>query len=96
MRVELNYDAQQGELPPMQMSHLDPVTGMDENELAELNARIAGGDLVPVDGGDGGLEGHHPRRDLLTQVESGLGQRRGGQLEHPGEIGLIGLSLIHI
>ena len=36
--------------------------------------------------------GHHPRRDLLTQVESGLGQRRGGQLEHPGEIGLIGLA----
>ena len=33
--------------PPMHASHVDPLTGMDEMAIAEINARIAAGDFAP-------------------------------------------------
>ncbi|MBL8573223.1 MAG: preprotein translocase subunit SecA [Hyphomicrobiaceae bacterium] len=47
-RVEVSFEQPPNQLPDMQMSHLDPTTGMDENELAEINARIAAGEFSPL------------------------------------------------
>ncbi|MDB5509655.1 MAG: preprotein translocase, SecA subunit [Hyphomicrobiales bacterium] len=45
MRVEVAFDDQDGGLPPMHASHLDPLTGDDDMAIAEINARIAAGAL---------------------------------------------------
>jgi preprotein translocase subunit SecA len=48
MRVEVaNEKPADLQLPPMQASHLDPLTGEDELALAQINARIAAGDFSP-------------------------------------------------
>ena len=48
MRVEVAFDEPDGSLPPMQASHLDPLTGDDDMTIAEINARIAAGELSPA------------------------------------------------
>ncbi|HVB90370.1 MAG TPA: preprotein translocase subunit SecA, partial [Beijerinckiaceae bacterium] len=45
MRVEVAFEQQPNELPLMQASHFDPLTGEDEMSLADINARIAAGDF---------------------------------------------------
>jgi preprotein translocase subunit SecA len=46
MRVEVAFEAQQQQdLPPMQASHFDPLTGEDETTIADINARIAAGEF---------------------------------------------------
>ena len=45
MRVEIAYEPAPDQLPPMQGSHLDPATGEDEMAIADINARIAAGEL---------------------------------------------------
>jgi preprotein translocase subunit SecA len=47
-RVEVSFEQPPSQLPDMRMSHIDPTTGMDENELAEINARIAAGEFSPL------------------------------------------------
>ncbi len=47
MRVEVAYEPSPNELPPMQASHIDPTTGEDEMAIAEINAKIAAGELAP-------------------------------------------------
>ena len=44
MRVEVAPD--DGQLPPMQGSHVDATTGDDEMAIADINARIAAGDFA--------------------------------------------------
>ncbi len=48
MRVEVSYEPPPNELPEMHMSHADPATGLDENDIAEINARIAAGEFAPA------------------------------------------------
>jgi preprotein translocase subunit SecA len=46
MRVEVAHERPpEPQLPPMQASHFDPLTGEDELALAQINARIAAGDF---------------------------------------------------
>lgn len=45
MRVEVAFEDPDSGLPPMQASHLDPLTGDDDMAIAEINARIAAGAL---------------------------------------------------
>jgi preprotein translocase subunit SecA len=48
MRVEVMQEPPaQPELPPMSMSHYNPLTGEDEGALAQINAAIAAGALSP-------------------------------------------------
>jgi preprotein translocase subunit SecA len=48
MRVEVAHERPADpQLPPMQASHVDPLTGEDELALAQINARIASGDFTP-------------------------------------------------
>ncbi len=48
MRVEVAFEPQPDALPPMQASHLDPTSGLDEEAIAEINARIAAGEFSPA------------------------------------------------
>ena len=46
MRVEVAHERPpELQLPPMQASHFDPLTGEDELALAQINARISAGDF---------------------------------------------------
>ncbi len=48
MRVEVAQERPaELTLPPMQASHVDPLTGEDELALAQINARIAAGEFTP-------------------------------------------------
>jgi preprotein translocase subunit SecA len=48
MRVEVAHERPADpQLPTMQASHFDPLTGEDELALAQINARIASGDFTP-------------------------------------------------
>ncbi len=48
MRVEVAKERPADlQLPAMQASHVDPLTGEDELALAQINARIASGDFSP-------------------------------------------------
>ena len=47
MRVEVAFEQPAPELPPMQATHFDPLTGEDEMALADMNSRIASGALAP-------------------------------------------------
>ena len=49
MRVEVAFQPPGGQqdLPPMQASHFDPLTGDDDIALAEINAKIAAGEFSP-------------------------------------------------
>ena len=43
MRVEVSFEPAPNELPAMQGSHINPLTGEDEMAIADINARIASG-----------------------------------------------------
>ena len=43
MRVEVAFEPTPPQMPPMQASHFDPLTGEDEMAIAAINARIAAG-----------------------------------------------------
>ena len=45
MRVEVAFDPAPEQLPEMQVSHINPATGEDEMAIADINARIAAGEL---------------------------------------------------
>jgi preprotein translocase subunit SecA len=48
MRVEVAHERPADpQLPPMQASHVNPLTGEDELALAQINSRIASGDFTP-------------------------------------------------
>ena len=48
MRVEVAHERPiDPQLPPMQASHLDPLTGEDELALIQINNRIAAGEFTP-------------------------------------------------
>ena len=47
LRVEVVYDTPSPELPPMQASHFDPLSGEDDVAIAEINAKIAAGEFAP-------------------------------------------------
>ncbi|MCC0003300.1 MAG: preprotein translocase subunit SecA [Methylobacteriaceae bacterium] len=47
MRVEVAFEPAPNELPPMHATHMDPLTGEDEMAIADINARIAAGELSP-------------------------------------------------
>ncbi|MDE2363677.1 MAG: preprotein translocase subunit SecA [Hyphomicrobiales bacterium] len=47
MRVEVAFEPAPDQLPPMQASHIDPMTGEDEMAIADINAKIASGALAP-------------------------------------------------
>ncbi len=64
MRVEVAHEKPaELQLPPMQASHLDPLTGEDELALAQINAAIAAGEFSPRSLGVGVLEQHAVVRD---------------------------------
>ena len=51
MRVEVAFDPTPPKMPPMQASHIDPLTGEDEGAIAAINARIAAGAFSSGDAG---------------------------------------------
>jgi preprotein translocase subunit SecA len=73
MRVEVAFEPAAAEQPQMQASHQDPFTGMDEESIAEINARIARGELSAANLGLFAATAEHapPSRDPQDQTTWG-------------------------